>query len=128
MFSPPFQKWIPLGRLWPRARLREHIVKSLALASRPWPRAFQFLASRGSVFECRSLASDFFLSLALISSLVFSTPPRSFHLQFKSKTRLKSCIWGLDFVTDLAQVGESKVHCLLQHSISKYNNPHEDFP
>ena len=37
-------------------------------------------------------------------------------MQFKSKTRLKSCILGLNFVSDLAQVRGSKVHCLL-HSI-----------
>ena len=43
----------------------------------------------------------------------------SFCLQFKSKTRLKSCILGLNFVRDLAQVGGSKVPCLLQYFSSK---------
>ena len=36
----------------------------------------------------------------------------SFCLQFKSKTPLKSCILWLNFVSDFAQVGESKVHCI----------------
>ena len=38
-----------------------------------------------------------------------------FCLLFKSKTRLKYCILGLNFVSDSAQVGESKVHCLMQY-------------
>ena len=29
-------------------------------------------------------------------------------LQIKYKTRLKSWIWGLNFVSDLAQVGEAR--------------------
>ena len=29
------QKWSPRGRLWPRGRPREHILKSLALVSKP---------------------------------------------------------------------------------------------
>ena len=35
-------------------------------------------------------------------------------LQVKSKTRLKSCIFGFKFC-DLVQVREIKVHCFLQH-------------
>ena len=35
-------------------------------------------------------------------------------LQVKSKTRLKSCIFGVKFC-DLAQVREIKVNCFLQH-------------
>ena len=42
-----------------------------------------------------------------------------FCLQFKSKTRSKSCILGLNFVSDLAHVGGSKVHCLLRYSSRK---------
>ena len=45
------QMWSPRGRPWPRARLRGHILKSLALASRPqvlenWP----VLGSRTALF------------------------------------------------------------------------------
>ena len=43
----------------------------------------------------------------------------SFYLQFKSKTRLKSCILVLNFVSDLAQAEESKVHCLLHYFNNK---------
>ena len=68
-----YQRWSPRGRSWPRGRPRGHILKSLALASSipvlclesvcpwkgcPWPRIF-------------------FVSLALASSLVSSTPPLS---------------------------------------------------
>ena len=38
---------------------------------------------------------------------------------FKSKTRLISCILGLNFVSDLAQVRGIKAHCLLQYFGSK---------
>ena len=34
----------------------------------------------------------------------------SLYLQFKSKTRLKSCSLVLNFVSDLAQVGGSTMH------------------
>ena len=45
------QKWSPQGRPWPRRRHRGHILKSLALASRPqvlenWP----VLGSRTALF------------------------------------------------------------------------------
>ena len=45
------QRWSPRGRPWPRGRPREHILKSLALASRPqvlenWP----VLGSRTALF------------------------------------------------------------------------------
>ena len=30
-----YQRWSPRGRPWPRGRPRGHILKSLALASRP---------------------------------------------------------------------------------------------
>ena len=40
-------------------------------------------------------------------------------MQFKSKTRLKSRILGLNFVSDLAQIGESNEHCLVQYFSSK---------
>ena len=42
-----------------------------------WPRAFLFLASRGSVLEraVLGLGLGFFVVLALVPSLVFSTPP-----------------------------------------------------
>ena len=43
----------------------------------------------------------------------------SIYLQFKTKTRLKSCTLGLNFVRDLAQVGGSKVDCLLLYFSSK---------
>ena len=42
-----------------------------------------------------------------------------YFLQFESKTRLKSCISGLNFVSDLAQVEKSKAHCLLQYFCGK---------
>ena len=35
----------------------------------------------------------------------FKTQLKNLIVQFKSKTRLKSCILGLSFVSDLAQVG-----------------------
>ena len=45
------QRWSPRGRPWPRGRPRGHILKSLALASRPqvlenWP----VLGSRTALF------------------------------------------------------------------------------
>ena len=43
----------------------------------------------------------------------------SVYFQFKSKTHLKSCILVLNFVSDLAQVGESDVHCLEEYFSSK---------
>ena len=45
-----------------------------------------------------------------------------FYLQFKSKTYLKSCILGSNLVSDLGQVGRSKVHCLVQY----FSSPLED--
>ena len=41
-FVVAYQRWSPRGRPWPRGRPRGHILKSLALASRPqvlenWP-------------------------------------------------------------------------------------------
>ena len=44
-------------------------------------------------------------------------PP--FCLQFRYKTRLKSWILGLNFVSDLVQVEENKVQCLLHYFRSK---------
>ena len=38
----------------------------------------------------------------------------SFTYKIKSKSSLKSCILGSNFVGDLAQVSESEVHCLVQ--------------
>ena len=40
-------------------------------------------------------------------------------LQFKYKTRLKCCILGLNFLSDLAQVEESKAHCLMHYFSDK---------
>ena len=42
LFSTNYQRWSPRGRPWPRGRPRGHILKSLALASKPqvlenWP-------------------------------------------------------------------------------------------
>ena len=39
----------------------------------------------------------------------------SFHVQFQSKIRLKSCIVVSNFVSDLAQVGGNKMHCFQQY-------------
>ena len=53
----------------------------------PWSRAFLSLASRGSVLGRAvrlALASDFFVSLVLISSLVSSIPPLTLTLYPKS--------------------------------------------
>ena len=49
--SPIYQRWSPRGRPWPRGRPRGHILKSLALASKPqvlenWP----VLGSRTPLF------------------------------------------------------------------------------
>ena len=55
----------------------------------------------------RFLTFEIQLKAKLLSSFFCS--------QFKSKTCLKSCILGLNFVSDLAQVGGSKVHCLLHY-------------
>ena len=41
-----FQRWSPRGRPWPRGRLRGHILKSLALASK-----VKSLASKPQVLE-----------------------------------------------------------------------------
>ena len=51
----------------------------------------------------------------------------SFFLQVKFKTRLKSCIFGLNFVSDLAQVGEVRyiASCII---LVANNNPVEDLP
>ena len=51
----------------------------------------------------------------------------SFFLQFKSKTRLKSCMLELNFVSDFAQVGEVRyiAYC---NMLAVNNNPLEDFP
>ena len=46
--------------------------------------------------------------LTIESQLKKLNYPVFFFLQFKSKTRLKPCILGLNFVSDLAQVGVSK--------------------
>ena len=35
LVSRDYQRWSPRGRLWPRGRSRGHILKSLALASKP---------------------------------------------------------------------------------------------
>ena len=51
VFESQNQRWSPRGRPWPRGRPQEHILKSLALASRPqvlenWP----VLGSRTALF------------------------------------------------------------------------------
>ena len=48
----------------------------------------------------------------------------SLYLQIKSKSRLKSWIFGLDFVS--AQVGGSKVYCFAQNFLPGNNNSVED--
>ena len=67
----------------------------------PWPRAFLSLASRVSVLEkaVLGLGLGFFVSLALASSLVSSTPPllcslsflASHHLSHNCKTKIIKC-------------------------------------
>ena len=52
----------------------------------PWPRAFLSLASRGSVLGRAVEDSDFFVWLALASSLVFSTPPLMVTFKLSSNT------------------------------------------
>ena len=43
------------------------------------------------------------------------------YLQIKSKTRLKSWIWGLNFVSDMAQVGEAKYIASFNNFSSNYS-------
>ena len=50
-----------------------------------------------------------------------------FCLQFKSKTRLKSYIWELNFVSDLVQVGAVK-YIASCNILAVNNNPLENFP
>ena len=64
--------WIAGKKIFEELFFREH----LRLCPWRWPHSFLSLASRGSVLEGLSLASDFFVSLALASSLVSSTPLR----------------------------------------------------
>ena len=52
----------------------------------------------------------------------------SFYLQFKPKTRSKSCILGLNLVSDLIQLGEVRYIIASCNILAVNNNPFEDFP
>ena len=73
----------------------------------------------GSHSECvKPLSRSKFLTLeSQLKKIKLFNPLFTYYLS--QKHVLKSCILGLNFVSDLAQVGGSKVHCLVQYFSSK---------
>ena len=73
----------------------------------PWPPAFLSLASNGSVLRKTVLVLGlrfFFVSLALVSSLVSSTPPllRNSSTALKTLLRKLRCAWEKKWIAHLA--------------------------
>ena len=100
------QRWSPRGRSWPRGRPRGHILKSLALASRPqvlenWP----VLGSRTAVFFellkfCEALENFFVRSLEKFLWRPFS---------FFFGEHLRLCPWSLALASNIPVLGLESV-------------------
>ena len=100
-----WQRWSPRGRLWPRGRPREHILKSLALASKVKSLA---LASKPQVFEnwpvLGSRTAVFFELLKFCGAL-----EKFFGKRFFFGEHLGLCPWSLALASSISVLGLESV-------------------
>ena len=116
------QRWSPRGRPWPRGRPRGHILKSLALASKVKSLA---LASSIPVLGLESVCPRkccpwpwpriFFVSLALASSLVSSTPPLIHRVVRNGKGDERSILFFLENFSLQLGLGQRCIYVAAMH-------------
>ena len=110
-------------RLWGKAASRWTIFYNL-FENKNY---FNAIGSHLALVHSHLKELDFLTFQSLLKKTKLLIVQSSFYLQFNPKTGLKSCILVLNFVSDLAQVGASKIHCILAENIlAVNNNPLED--